>query len=172
MPALRLITLITLCAGPALAQCPANATPILSCTFQDGAKRLDACQDGTTASYAFGASGQAPDLALSTPLARLAYTPWPGVGRAIWEEVSFENKDITYLLWTSYDKVNAIEEEQAAGAPDPLSAGVVVLRGEAELARLDCDPGSIDTAIDALFDAKMALGLCWDMGTHGWGGCE
>ena len=166
-----LSALAVLIAGPALAGCPAGTTPILTCTFEHGAKRVDACQDGTTATYAFGKAGQAPDLTLVTPVADLDYTPWPGVGRSIWEEVSFYNQDITYLLWFNYDKVNAIEEAQAAGAPDPLTAGISVLRGDGEgLASLECDPGSIDTEMDALSDAKERLGLCWDGET--WGPCE
>lgn len=166
-----LSALAILTAAPALAGCPAGTTPILSCTFEHGAKVLDACQDGTTATYAFGKAGRAPDLTLAEPVATLYFTPWPGVGRSIWATAAFENKGISYLLWYNYDRVDAIEEAQAAGAPDPLTAGISVLRGDGEgLASLECDPGSIDTEMDALTEAKENLGLCWDGET--WGPCE
>ena len=167
-----LSALASLIAAPALAGCPAGSVPILACTFQNGAKQVDACQDGTTATYAFGKVGQAPDLALSTPVRDLPFTPWPGIGRSIWADVSFVNQDVTYLLWYNYDKVNAIEEAQEAGAPDPLSAGILVLKGEEELARLDCDPGSIDTQMDAVFEAKEAQGMCFDFASRAWAACE
>ncbi len=162
---------IALIADPALADCPAGTTPILTCTFENGAKAVDACEDGTTATYAFGKVGRAPDLTLVTPVADLDYTPWPGVGRTTWAMVAFENEGFTYLLWYSYDRTDALEESRADGAPDPLTAGISVLRGDGEaLAGLECDSGSITTQMDALSEAKEALGLCWDGET--WGPCE
>ncbi len=165
------LALTGLIAAPALAGCPAGSVPILSCSFESGAKWLESCQDGSLASYAFGKAGQAADLELTAPVAELSYTPWPGIGRSIWEEVSFENKGITYMLWTSFDKIMAIEDENGQRQGDPLSAGLSVLKGEEELARLVCDRGSIDTRIDELLAAKQALGLCWDAGARLWAAC-
>ncbi len=163
--------LASLIATPALAGCPAGSVPILTCSFQNGAKQVTACQDGVSATYAFGKTGRAPELTLSTPVADLDYTPWPGIGRSIWATTAFENQGFTYLLWYNYDKIDALEDAQAAGAPDPLTAGISVLRGDGEgLASLECDPGSITTRMDALSQAKEALGLCWDGQT--WGPCE
>ncbi|HHB80694.1 MAG TPA: hypothetical protein ENK83_02960 [Aliiroseovarius sp.] len=161
-----------LAASPAFAGCPAGTTPILSCSFQGGAKVVTACQDDATATYAFGKAGQAPDLALSTPIADLAYTPWPGIGRSIWAQTAFENQGVTYLLWFNYDKLDAIDDAQAAGAPDPLTAGIIVLRGEEELTHLDCDAGSIQTEMEALYEVKERLGQCWDQGAQLWAMCE
>ena len=162
---------LILTASAALAGCPSGTTTILSCTFQNGAKFVDACQDGTTATYAFGKAGRAPDLTLAEPVATLYYTPWPGVGRSFWATAAFENEGFTYLLWYDYDKMLADQQDQGADVPDPLTAGISVLRGDGEgLASLECDPGSIDTEMDALTEAKENLGLCWDGQT--WGPCE
>ena len=159
-------------AAQAQTACPPGATPILSCSFQNGAKWLTSCLDGDRASYAFGKVGRAPDLTLSTAITDLDYRPWPGVGSSIWEEVRFYNRDITYVLWDNYDKAAAVDEAQAAGAPDPLTAGIVVMRGEDQLARLECDPGSIDDRIDAIWPEKEIRGQCWDYDAGVWGACE
>jgi len=48
---------------------------IATCTFNDGAKTLNVCLSGNTATYAFGPANGAPELALKASLASLDYTP-------------------------------------------------------------------------------------------------
>jgi len=157
----------SLFATPALADCPEGTTPILSCTFANGAKVLDACHDGATATYAFGKAGRAPDLVIETPLTELAYTPWPGIGSAIWDEVGFFNAGIEYHLWQNFDRSPSDAEGTVL-----VSAGIVVLKGEEELARLNCDTASITPAVDGLWDVFDARGLCFESETQQWQRCK
>lgn len=156
---------LILISSPAFAACPAGSTTILSCTFNHGAKALESCQDGTTATYAFGKRGHSPELALQTPLADLAYTPWSGIGRSISEEAGFFNAGVEYLLWQSFDRTQP---------NSAVTAGIIVLKGGQILAQLECDGGSIQPNIDELYTAKENLGQCWDRTNEvwAWGGCE
>lgn len=149
-------------AGAALADCPGGTTTVLSCTLGGGAKTLSLCIDGETIRYDFGKTGQAPELRLSEPVAKVAHQPWPGVGRAIWEATTFSNAGYAYEVWMSVDRL--IEDA-------PQEAGVTVTKGDKTLAELRCDAGSVDAGFWAVDDAKEAQGICWNMHSFAWEGC-
>ncbi len=167
------VAALLLAAAPqaADAYCQPLDEPFLSCTMQGGAKRLSVCVDGRTLHYAFGAVDKSPELLLSRDVTEVDYTPWPGVGRTIWEEVSFENLGHVYLVHGWLDRIPS--EETDEDPQRPTGGGVTVTRGEETLATLECDPGSVEFYwTDAVNAAMAKAGRCFDWGTHTWQQCN
>ena len=148
-------------AGSAAAACE---TVFIGCTFDTGVKAVTVCVTDDEATYEFGPTGDVPDLTLAEPVSTVAYTPWPGVGRAIWETVTFQNGAYRYEVYAGIDR-----------NPDgePPYGGVIVRKGDQELTDLTCDLGSVTYTYDpVLSDAKAAAGLCWSGDAEaGWQGC-
>jgi hypothetical protein len=153
-----LLSLALLTPLPALAQCPGEV--LFSCPIK--AKTLEVCLTGGTAIYSFGPKG-APDLTITTPVADLAYQPWPGIGRTIWDSVRFHNDGVDYEVWAALDKM--MEE----GQPEPdWQGGVTVTRGDEILAELACTAPPDPPWLDQLFAAKEAAGQCWNFDSQSW----
>jgi hypothetical protein len=125
MRALLLLTLFLPTA--AMAEC-INDTEVFSC--QIGEKTLLVCHWKGALIYSFGPAN-APDLTIAEPLETVAYTPWPGFSRSIWSAVRFENKGISYEVWSSFDRMdeNAVQE-----------GGVTVLEGDVHPRQPDLQP--------------------------------
>lgn len=140
---------------PALA-CP-QGTALLSCPI--GTKQLQLCLTAEAVTYSFGPQG-APDLTLTTPIQQAAYTPWPGVGSAIWDSLAFTNNDITYEVWTSVNR----SPEATRG----LQGGVNVLRADTLVAQLTCKDGTVTSDLTPVFEAKESAGQCWNFDTLAW----
>lgn len=149
-----LIIALLLFPSTSFAACPGQT--ILSCPI--GKKQLELCLNGPIATYSFGPKGR-PELILSSPIATLDYTPWSGIGRSIWESVTFQNDGISYEVWAGVDRMaeNAVYE-----------GGVNVLKGDAVLAQLSCNAGSQVTDLDPVYQAKLAVGQCWNLETYQW----
>ncbi len=159
----RVLTALCLCAPlPAFADCADLS--VMTCSLSGGAKTLQVCQAGDAVAYSFGPAGGAPELALTEPLASGTYTPWNGIGRAIWETVGFRSEGFTYEVWSSFDRL----EETAQ-----VEGGVNVYKGDDLQASLTCDPGSVEAGFDSLFPVMEAQGFCWNRDTYAWqrGGC-
>lgn len=151
------LALLFLLPLPALADCPGEV--IFACPIK--ARVLEVCLTGTAAIYSYGKPGR-PELTIATPLTELDYTPWPGIGSAIWEEARLQNAGVDYTVFTSIEKLG--EDGQ-----DPeRQGGVAVTQGDQTLAQLACtappDPG----ALDALFQAITDAGRCWDFDSQSW----
>lgn len=158
---LRTTLAVALCsAAPAFAACVPEGGTVLSCTAGGGAKSLDVCISGSDITYRYGPRGGAAELTLRAHVAQVEHQPWPGIGRAIWENTTFRNGSYAYEVHAGFDKIDQTD-----------SGGVTVFRGGAEIASVSCDPGSVTTGFWAVSDAKKAHGLCWDLNSHGWGGC-
>ena len=140
---------------PALA-CPLG-TVLLSCPI--GKNQLQVCLTPQAVTYSFGPAG-APDLSLTSPIRDAAYTPWPGIGSAIWDSLSFTNAGTTYEVWTSVER----SPESTKG----YQGGVNVLKGDTLLAQLLCKDGTVQTDLSPVFDAKESAGQCWNFGTLAW----
>ena len=140
---------------PVLA-CP-QGEALLSCPI--GKKQLEICLTDEGVTYSFGLQG-APELTLTSPILDAAYTPWPGVGSAIWDSLAFVNNEITYEVWTSVER-NPESSRDYQG-------GVNVLRGETLLAQLSCKDGTVDGELYAIYEAKEAAGQCWNLGNQMW----
>lgn len=155
---MRAIFLVALIATPASAACQGDEA--FSCTI--GPKTLEVCYWKGALIYSYGRAGK-PELTIDEPLETAAYTPWPGIGRAIWDSVAFQNAGVTYEVWTSFDRL----DEKAI-----LEGGVNVLQGNATLASLTCDKGSVAHNLDPIFDLKSGIGQCWNSEARVWGVCD
>lgn len=142
-----------LAATPVVADCITAAESFLMCKTGGGAKELRACWGPGDAGYQFGPEGSTPELVLSVPLAELDFIPWAGVSNSIWEEANFLNGDVQYSVWHRIDRTPE---------GDPPAAGVTVTRGDETLADLECDPGTIRANFEGLYEAKSAIGQCWE----------
>ncbi|MDQ2065734.1 hypothetical protein Q9295_05080 [Xinfangfangia sp. CPCC 101601] len=153
-----LLLTLALLPSAALADCGAD-TEIFSC--QIGKKQLQICFDdrADVFAYTFGRKGK-PDLSLWETTPDLDFQPWPGVGSAIWENVTFYNDGHSYEVWTSVQR----DPEDQSG----LSAGVTVRQGETTLTTLTCNPGSASQSLDVIYDVKVAYGQCWSFADQAW----
>jgi hypothetical protein len=152
---MRAALIFALLATPAAA-CP-GGNEVFSCTIKG--KPLQLCHSNGALTYSFGPTGK-PELTLTQPLETLAFTPWPGIGSAIWETVAFPNQGYTYEVWTS--------AERDPEATEGLQGGVNVLQGKTLVAQLTCDPGTPSQSLDVLYDLKEAIGQCWDFDSRSW----
>ncbi len=148
------------------AACAANLETFLSCDVGRSGKVLNVCFDDTIITYSFGRPG-APDLGLAETIADVDYTPWPGAGRTIWEEVQFQKGEYSYIAHAGFERIfeDATEEIQTS---EPFG-GVVVMRRDQTIADLSCIPGTVAAPWGTgLFDAKIAAGLTWDSLAREW----
>ncbi|WP_428543604.1 hypothetical protein [Profundibacter sp.] len=163
---IALLTIIAT-APMAFAECATPQDTFLSCTFSNGRKAVDVCVEGDMLTYSFGRTGKAPDLALLVPVVDADYTPWPGIGRAIWETVTFHNGKTSYVVAGVIDR--KFSEEETAD----ISGLINVVEGEETLATFDCDPGSVDFAYGgSIYDAKTAAGQCYNLEEQRWENCQ
>ncbi|WP_157970859.1 hypothetical protein [Pseudogemmobacter bohemicus] len=152
--ALPSLIAVLLTAAPAFAACQGES--LFECRI--GKKDLEVCRTGSAVSYLFGPPGK-PEMQIATALSELDYQPWPGIGRTMWEAVSFTNAGVTYEVWSSFDRLdeNAITE-----------GGVNVLKGGKTVATLNCNRGTVDAGLDLLYGAKEGVGQCWNYKTGRW----
>lgn len=160
---------IVLCPTGVLA-CSDAETRYFTCTFGAGKKTIEICHDAKMARYRFGPTGEAPELELLQPVSNVDLTPWPGVGRTIWEEVTFRNADHAYVVYGSIDRGPPSDGSDEMAVT--LSGGITVRRDGDEIAHLTCDPGSVKFPWGtSLFDAKETAGQCYDPELRSWGTC-
>lgn len=142
--------MLSLAPGLAMAQQCGGLDLVLDC--QIGTKALTVCVGDNQAAYTFGPSGT-PELSLTRALGDVQATPWPGVGRTIWEDITFENVGTRYTVWISVDRM----------AEDlPAKGGVIVAQGDQKLADLTCANGTAQVGIFSIADAMQAAGYCVD----------
>jgi hypothetical protein len=153
---MRTLILALLFPLPAFAAC--NGTTLVSCTIK-GSNQLEVCLTGDDLTYAYGPTGVLPDLALREPLANGTYRPWNGIGRSMWESITFTNAEYTYEVFASFDRLdeNAITEN-----------GVSILKNGSLVTTLTCDPARGMTLFDNLYDQMGARGYCWNRDTFAW----
>jgi hypothetical protein len=145
-----------LLAAPAHAACQ-NDSEVFSC--QVGAKTLQICHWKGALIYQFGAE-DAWELSIAEPLETIEFTPWPGIGRYIWEKVAFPNKGYTYEVHTSVER----DPEATTG----LTGSINVMQGDDMVANLDCDPGTASNSLDVIYELKESIGQCWDYDSQRW----
>lgn len=142
--------------------CFGAGQPLFHC--QAGAKVLDICLQGDVLIYRFGAPGRSAELLLARKVEDVGMTPWNGIGRYLWEEISVRNGAYGYTVHYSIDRL-------AQGAPK-VTAGILVSKAGQTLADLSCNAGSVrQSDFYPVFEAKEALGQCWSMDSFGWGPC-
>jgi hypothetical protein len=157
------LLLLALTPLPAFAACQPDAA-LFHC--QIGKRTLQICEAAGRLTYDFGPTGK-PELSLSVDIAQADFTPWPGIGRTMWDELAFHNEGVTYRVWTALEK--QMEENQ----PEPvLEGGVTVMRGDEDLASLTCDEGTVTSLLDIVSNMKAEIGQCWDYATLTWRQCD
>lgn len=126
---------------------------------------MDICLHGDILTYRFGPGNGPAELLLARHVLGVDMTPWSGVGRAIWEEVTVHNSVYSYLISYSVDRM--------AGEDVPPEGRLIVAEGDSEVADLTCDAGSVTRSdFYPVFEAKEASGECYDQGTFSWDNCE
>lgn len=156
------------CFSGSLAQagCATGLETFLTCEIGLKRKALDICYNDQIVTYSFGPIG-VPELVLTETVASIDYTPWPGVGRAIWEEVTFQNGDYRYTVFAGFERL--FGEMSDVDLPNPHFGGVTVRIAGEIIADLQCIPGTTEAPWgDALFRAKEAMGLTYDHGRRMW----
>lgn len=135
----------------------------MSCTLRAGTKSIQVCLNGAQTVYRFGPRGSGPELELTTPTHSVAYHPWPGIGRNIVETVTFENNTYTYQVATGFQRGPDEGEDDIP----PAFGGIIIAKDGAEITSISCDIGSVYWSYGGgLFEAKKALGLCWNSGPN------
>ncbi len=128
---------------------------------------MQVCYDAGAAHYSYGPRGGPAELALSESYDTLGYTPWPGVGRAIWEAVTFTNGQYTYMVSGGVDRM--FGDEVDTDNPYPQFGSVTVSKGDDFLAEFTCDRATTSFSwSDNLFDYKEAAGFEWDDRDSSW----
>ena len=169
LPAI-LLTAISL-PQTSFAECATPQDTFLSCSFSQGRKAVEVCVDGDMLTYRFGRIGKTPDLALSVSVIDAEYTPWPGIGRSIWETVTFQNRQTNYVVTGVIDRI--YPEDETEDVQVEVSGVIEVVKAEETLARLECDAGSVDFGYGgSIYDAKTAAGQCWEFGQRRWVACN
>lgn len=142
------------------ASCYGVGNPLFTCSFKGGAKQVNVCLQGDVVLYSFGQPDRAPDLLLGRNVVRVGFTPWAGVGSSIWEEISLHSDGFSYNL--SYTIPRAPDGEFPSGQ-------LRVLRGDTQVAELNCDIGSVDIHdFYPLYEAKQASGQQFCQDTRRW----
>lgn len=154
-------------ANPAFAFCGGYEGTFLSCQVEGNHKTLAVCFDDEVASYRFGYIDGPVELELNAPIATLDYTPWPGAGSTIWEEVKFINQNYSYTVAVGLMRDFPASNEAAIG--ERYFGGVVVHRDSVEIANLTCDPETIYiNTFEGLTSVKNMLGYVWNVSDRAW----
>ena len=144
----------------AVAADSAAADVVFDCAI--GAKQLSVTLEGEAATYTFGPKG-APEVTITAAPRDLNYLPWKGIGRFMPEAVDFANQGTIYQVW------HEVEKQIDENAPEPsILGGVRVLKGDEWLAVLHCDAPPSVLNLQAIYDAKLAAGQCYDWESQAW----
>lgn len=164
---MKLVIPLIFVASSSWATCGGYDQTFLYCQIENNEKILSVCFDDESAIYRFGPAMDAPELELTTSIAKLNYTPWLGVGSAIWEEVVFFNEGYSYTAITGLLRIFPDDNETVIG--EKHFGGVIVHRGSVQIADLTCDPATITHDwVGGLSHAKNNLGLIWNYDERDW----
>lgn len=100
---------------------------VLMCTTLKGDKQIALFKQGNNFIYQYGSSMASPELQLVRPSAEVILEPWNGIGRYIWNSITIKNKEYSYTVRASYDKI----EDKSFG-------GVTISKGDTILASVEC----------------------------------
>ena len=103
------------------AECATGLEPFLSCEVGAQGKQLNVCFNSDVIVYSFGRPGD-PELVMTETVTGIDYTPWPGIGRSIFETVQFSNGGYDYNVLAGF--VRMFGDETEADHPTPFFGGV------------------------------------------------
>ncbi|HGG05228.1 MAG TPA: hypothetical protein ENK28_07200 [Aliiroseovarius sp.] len=173
-----LIPVLVVLPGLALAECGPARQTILSCSLDNGRLYLDVCLSQTSVTLKRGLTGATPDLSLTVPITKVAYTPWPGIS-TFNESITFSDGDIAWVAYIGETRIYSPETEADPGTiSSQWHGGLEKIRNlngsQTEyLSDAACDTESVVFPYDfALSDAKAAAGLCWNLWDQKWSDCD
>ncbi len=152
---------LSLCAATAAnAECPQGQYDFNSCRIAGRNTEVSVCYDDDTVTYSYGPVGKPPELFLTEPIATVDFQPWHGVGKAIFESVTFYNGDYAYQVGGGFDRPFT-EEEMEQG---PQHFGLIdISKHGKSLATLECVPDTVSFGLGGgIFYLKDAAGYEWD----------
>ncbi len=152
---------LSLCAATAAnAECPQGQYDFNSCRIEGRNTEVSVCYDGDTATYSYGPVGKPPELFLTEPIATVDFQPWHGVGKAIFESVTFYNGDYAYQVGGGFDR--PFTEEEMEQGPQHFGWIDISKHGKS-LATLECVPDTVSFGFGGgIYDVKEAAGYEWD----------
>lgn len=120
----------------------AAAETMFHCPLDGSSRAVTVCRGGDGVfRYAYGKPGQVPELELVRNRDELHFEPWPGIGRFIWESLTFQNGGYRYQVAYSVDKNTGVEDGFLnvfePGADEPVVART-------------CRPGTLENRLDSL----------------------
>ena len=125
--------------------CPGwGGDTIFHCKIENSSREVSVCdlRDGTFL-YVYGRPGR-PELELIRSTRQVEYTPWNGIGRAIWARIGFSNGRYFYDVGYSQDK-----------RPGSRADGQIEIykgRRNNPIATKYCRRGTVTTRLDDLWD--------------------
>lgn len=157
--------------NPVHAACSLETNTFMSCTFSNGRKSLDVCASKDVVIYNFVGKSEEDSLDISVNIPELDYTPWPGIGRTIWERITLYNDGVRYEVYGGINREYPQDENNEMKTS--TFGGVEVFQEDRLLATLECDDGSVEFSYGAeIVDAMQSHNLCWDHSSKDWIGCK
>ncbi len=141
--------LVLLLAAP-VAQAAPNCTQLeadvlFHCKIQGSSREVTICDlPDDRYLYRYGKPGKTPELEIRSSQAEVVYTPWNGVGSAIWARLGFRNKGYLYDVGRSIQKGGGSQPE---GFIDIYEPG-----NDTPIATKQCQPGTVQGDLDGLWD--------------------
>lgn len=126
---------------------------VLACRIDGQDREASVSVADNRATYRYGPPDSEPELTLSSPLADLDYRRDSGAAGTVDEIVTFANGDTTYRFAAGFR--NGTQPDPSALHPFGLLS---VSRNGKELARLPCNPGSIERVPDRLLARMRDIG--------------
>lgn len=163
----RTVVLITLAASAAKADCAPGQELYLSCEIEGESASLSVCYDEETAEYRYGPIGGEPTLILTETIENLHFTPWPGVGGAIWDDVTFRHDGADYVVTGGIERIFPEDEDEEIKLI-PFG-GVGIVRDGEQTARLMCAPETIEYEPGGnICNYKQEKGQVWNRSEGRW----
>ena len=97
---------------------------VFLCTTEKNNKQIALFKQGDNFIYQFGSDMAAPELQLVRPSSKVIKRPWNGIGRYVWDNITLNNKEYSYTIRYSYDKMEdtTLSEVAITKNGDPLSS--------------------------------------------------
>lgn len=146
-----------------MAGCASDQIDIMYCELEDNDKYLSICFDDTAALYEYGKIDGEVELSLQEPFKTFEFTPWSGLGKAIWEEYTFNNNEYSYIVNAGFHRPWG---DEIAGSENRHFGSITVKRNDEEIAVLNCKSTSWIWGVAD--DAMIAAGYQWDSHNSQW----
>lgn len=166
---IRTLFLTTVLGTVAHADCAPGEQVFTSCRIEGRNTEVFVCFDADTARYSYGPVGGPAELTLSETIENLEFEPWPGVGRSIWDSVTFRNGEYSYTVVGGVERLLPTENTLDAEIETRPYGGIEIARNDEVLDQLECISETVSyTFGDALYNAKIAAGQDWDSTLRQW----